>query len=329
MSRETLKRIAALILLTVSTSAAASSGYDAFDSSFLVFNDGALARGFVLPEIGQGDLLTDGQWQERVQLDWTNEYVYKDTGGETLTEDGETQRYGLWLQRGLPHGFQVGVQLPVMVIGGGVLDGPIESWHHFFGLPNGGREYAPKNRVLYQYVRNGQTLLDDTQSTVGLGDVRVYGAWQAKPGLAVHLMGMLPTGSRSNLTGGASGLATWVDYAPHVDPASDWFGFLSAGGSYTVSGAILPAISRHFVGLAGGGAGYHITSRFSLLGQLYAHTPLYRQTAEPALHRMGLQLALGGRYALSHHTALEAGFQEDAVVDSSPDFSIHLALTLL
>lgn len=316
----------ALACLLVGGAQAAAAG---FDSGFPIFNEGALAQGFALPALGAAAVLSPGVWQQRLALDWTNEYVAEsDADGERLTEDGETQRYALGIRRGLSDGFELGLQVPVYLIGGGVLDGPIESWHSFWNLPDGGRRQAPKNRVLYRYQLGGQRLLNVDSSHAGVGDVRLSGGWQAAPGLALRALVKLPTGQTARLTGGNAGGALWADYSPQLETDSRWFGFLSAGGSYSGGAQPLAPLARRWVGLAGGGLGYHLIAGLALQGQLYFHTPLYRHTALDALHRPGLQLALGGRYVFSAHTAFEAGFQEDLITNSSPDFSIHLALTL-
>jgi len=322
----------ALFLLALSSSCAQASGsLDGFDSGFPVQNEAALAQSFALPPLGAPQVLAPGQTQLRATLDWTNEFVVDSRGGESLSEDGETQRYALDLRRGFGSSagrFELGLTLPVLVMNGGVLDGIIQNYHHAFGFPNGGRQYAPKDRVLYRYTRNGQTLLNVDRSGFTIGDVALNGGWQVKPDLALRAMLKLPTGSSQHLSGGNTGGALWLDFDPRINPDSNWYGFMSLGGSYNATSNVLPQYQRHAVLLGGFGLGYHLTPAFALQAQFYGHSPLYKHTAEPALHRVGLQGAFGGRYIVSPHAALEAGFQEDLVTDSAPDFSIHLGLVL-
>ncbi|MDE2148523.1 MAG: DUF3187 family protein [Gammaproteobacteria bacterium] len=322
-------RLLAVATLAVPLLAIASPPRDDFDAGFAVFNEAALTQGFALPEIGSARVLAPGQWQQRLALDWTNEFVTESAAdGETLIEDGETQRYGLGLRRGLAGGFELGLELPVYLTGGGVLDGPIQSWHDFFGLPNGGRQFAPDNRILYRYQAAGRTRLNVDSSHAGIGDVRLTGGWQAAPQLALRALVKLPTGQTSHLTGGNAGGALWLDYEPMLNPRSRWYSFLSAGGSYSGGDQPLGDQARRWAALAGAGLGYHVVAGLALQAQLYYHSPLYRHSRLDALHRSGLQLAVGGRYTFSAHAAFEAGFQEDPVTNSSPDFSIHLALVL-
>lgn len=323
----------ALILLCLMVGTAqAAAGLDAFDSGFPVHNEAALAQSFALPPLGTPQVLAPGQTQYRATLDWTNEFVVDNTGAESLTEDGETQRYAINLRRGFDSGgygnFELGLTLPVVVNNGGVLDGIIQNYHDVFGFPNGGRQFAPKDRLLYRYTRNGETLLNVDRSGFSLGNIDLSAGWQVKPDLALRALLMLPTGDSDHLSGGNTGVALWLDFDPRIDPDSNWYGFISLGGSYNATSDVLPQFQRHAVLLGGGGIGYHLTGAFSLQAQFYAHSPLYKNTSESALRRMGLQGAFGGRYAFSQYFAFEAGFQEDLITNSSPDFSIHLGLVL-
>lgn len=294
---------------------------------FPVDNQAGLARSFALPELGAAEVRTPGHPLWRLALDWSNEFVVKQNTNESLTEDGETQRYALYYARGLGNGFELNAELPLLITGGGVLDGIIQNWHDFWGLPNGGRQDAPHDRYLFQYVRDNRTLLKVDQGTAGLGDLELGAGWQALPALALRAMVKLPTGDAGKLTGGNAGGALWADYDPFKGSAR-WFGFLSLGASYNARSEVLSAQQRRFVGFGGGGAGFRIFRPFALMAQLYGHTPLYSGSEIGALTRDGLQIAFGGRYDFNARTQLNLGFQEDLSVDTAPDFSIHLDVTL-
>jgi len=316
MIRPALPALLALGLLAACAPAAA-------DTIFPVNNQGALARGFALPRLGATDVLAPGDDEWRLSLDWTNEYFAEKTPAESLVLDGETQRYGLHWRRGVTPGFELGAELPLLVTGGGVLDGLIENWHGFWGLPDGGRNETPRGRYLYQYQRGGRTLLDVDTPAAGLGDIELDAGWQATQRLALRALAKLPTGDSGRLLGGNAGGALWLDYRPFAAD-SRWIGFVSAGGSINAKGEVLAGQQQSWVGFAGSGAGYRLFRPFLLMAQLYGHTQLYHGSSTEALRREALQLSFGGRYEFSPHTALTLGFQEDLVTDSSPDFSIHL-----
>ncbi len=293
------------------------------DLLFPVDNQAALARAFALPSLGQAGVLDAGLQQWRASLDWTNEFVLDQTDDASVLEDGETQRYALNWRRGLGHDLEVSAELPLLITGGGILDGVIENWHNLFGLPDGGRDAAPHHQYHYQYIRNGQTLLDVDSATVGVGDVTLGGGWQLRPGLALRAMAKLPTGDAGRLLGGNPGGALWADYYPFAASAR-WSGFLSAGASLNGADDTLGAQHHPYVAFGGAGVGYRLVARWQVQGQIYAHSQLYRDSSLSPLHKEGLQMALGARYEVSGSTAITAGFQEDLVTDSSPDVSFHL-----
>src|SRR3546814_14450901 len=116
---------------------------------FGTFNQAALARFAPLPT-PQADSTDSGY---RIALDWTNEYVVDQSGGEDLLLDGESLRLGL--NGRIRHGqWLFGAELPLLFTGGGSLDGLIENWHDWFGLPNGGREQRPRGKYAYRYNDN-------------------------------------------------------------------------------------------------------------------------------------------------------------------------------
>jgi hypothetical protein len=303
----------------------------AADTVFPVRNESALSRSFALPELGQTRTVAYGRSEARVALDWTNEYVNVQSGSESLILDGETQRYSFYYRASPLRSLEFGVELPLLITGGGVLDNTIHGWHEIWGLPDGGRGDAPRNRYLYQYVRDGQARLNVSDSRTGLGDIQLYAGWQALPGLAAHAMIKLPSGridgGADQLIGGNTGGALWLDFDP-FQGSRRWFGFVSGGVSLNARSEVLPDQQRKFLGFGGAGLAYRIWQPFAVMAQLYAHSPLYSDSNIDALRRMGLQGAFGVRYDLSRCTALNLGFQEDLVTDSSPDFSIHIDVAL-
>lgn len=294
------------------------------DALLPVTNQSALARSFALPELGAATVRAPGTNEFRFGLDWTNEFSAHTSANEALTLDGETQRYAWNWRHGLDHGFEIGLQLPFYVTNGGVLDGIIHNYHNAFGFQDGGRGAAPHDRYLYNYTRNGQTVLNVDQSATEFGDVQLQGGWQAAPNLALRAMVKLPTGHSDHLTGGNLGTALWADYDPFAG-SKHWLGFVSAGGSLNNTGSVLAQQQHRWVGFGGAAVGYRLWQPFALIAQFYAHTKLYGDSGLAPLRRGGLQGAFGGRYDINQHLAMNAGFQEDLITESSPDISFHLS----
>ena len=129
-------------------------------SIFPVNNQAALSRGVLLPVLGESAVLPGRSARRSAAVDLVSEYVFENKGREQITLDGETTRLGFRYAQGLGRGWEWGLEVPIYVVGGGFLDSFIERWHGWFGLPQGGREQAPRDRLLYQYRVNGVTVFE-------------------------------------------------------------------------------------------------------------------------------------------------------------------------
>lgn len=292
---------------------------------FAVRNEAALSRTTALPLLGQAQVLDAGESAYGLQLDWTNEYVNKRSATETLLFDGETQHISFGLRRGLAPGVEVGITVPVVLTNGGVLDSVIEGWHSAFGLANGGREFRPRDQYRYLYARNGLTRLDVNGGHNGFGDIELGVGIKVRDDFAIRALAKLPSGDEAHLTGGNAGGAFWFDFDPFADSAR-WFGFFSGGGSYNAQSRVLGDQQQQLVGFGGVGAGFRVIRPLALVAQFYGHSPLYKGSGIDALKRPGGQLTFGGRIELNPHLRLDLGVEEDVILNSSPDFSIHIGL---
>ena len=314
-----LSRLSTFGLLAVALPAAAA------ERPLPLYNQSALARGFELPTLGETAVLAAGDARTELRFDLTTEYHASGDVGESVVLDGETDLLTLAFRRGLGAGLELTIDVPVMYQGGGFMDGPVENWHSAFGLPNGGREDAPRNRYLYQYQRNGELLLDNDRSGADFGDVRFGLGWQALDGLALRGEFKFASGSSKHLSGGNNGAAVWADYALPLPPDSMLSGWLSGGvSSNGDTGVLDDGLQNHWIPLAGGGVAVRPFERWAFLTQLYYHGALYDGDLDP--FRSALQFALGTRYYVLPDFAVDFAFQEDPITSSSPDFSLHLGL---
>lgn len=293
---------------------------------FATFNQAALAQGFDLPVVGHGRLLQAGESSSAFSLDLTSEYSTDTNATETVTLDGESARLTGRYRAGLGNGLEWGAELAAVHVGGGFMDSFIESWHDFFGLPNGGRELAPQDRYQYRYEKNGVVLLDRTEEGWALGDLRVSGGWAATDNIALRAELKLPTGDEDKLTGGNLGGAVWADWAL-LDVDSRWSAFVSAGLSANQKGDVLEDQQETLVPFGSIGGFLRATQKIELGVQLYGHGALYKDSELDQLSRNGLQIAFGGRW-IEKTWALDIAFQEDLITKSSPDFSVHIGVRL-
>ncbi len=288
---------------------------------FPTVNQGALARLYALPSPAAADAATG----TRLQLDWANENVIQQLGNESLRVDGESLRLAI-SQRWQWRSWRFSAELPLLSTGGGMLDSGIEEWHHWFGLPNGGRDQIPRDEYRYRYVRNGVTVMDVSDAGTGLGDLRLGAARCNETQGCLRVMAQLPTGDADKLTGGGLGAAAWYEQGFHLGSSARWSGAIAGGLSATradgpMEDQVKPVVPFGWLSLA-----YALTERLDAGAQFYLHGPLYDDSNIEALERAGGVLAFGFRYRSSERTYWYAGLQEDVITNSSPDFAIHFAV---
>ncbi|MEE9914134.1 MAG: DUF3187 family protein [Deltaproteobacteria bacterium] len=301
---------------------------------FRTQNQSPLVAIYGLPAIGGARVAAKAEGTLRLTLDQANNYVHEVRAGESLVLDGESARLTVSGRYGIGRSVEVGVDIPFLISGGGFLDGSLESYHSAFGFPNGGRELAPKNRLLYRYQKNGITLLNMEQSGQGLGDVSLSGAWQIcrsadnQRNLALSGRLKLPAGDVGSLRGsGSTDLAVWVsgDWG-HSFSAGQFTAFGAAGAMAMTKGRVLADQQNPLVGFGALGAGFAPACWIELKVQANAHTSFYSDSDLAEVNAPSVQLTLGGALHLTKKTSLDIGVTEDIMVGTSPDVVFHFSL---
>jgi len=287
-----------------------------------------------LPAIGQAKVAATSAGTLRLTLDHANNYVNELNAAESLVQDGESTRLTVSGRYGIGHSLELGIDVPFLVIGGGFLDTFIESYHSTFGFPSGGREMAPKNRLLYRYQKNGVTLLNMEQSGQGVGDVSLSAAWQiyrsadSRRNLALRGSLKLPTGDSGTLRGsGSTDLCAWM-----IGNWGEQFSlgqvtiFGAAGAMGLTKGRVLTDQQRPLVGFGMLGLGFAPADWIALKIQTNAHTSFYSDSDFRELNAASAQLTMGGTLRFTPKTSLDIGVTEDIIVGTSPDVVFHFSL---
>jgi hypothetical protein len=290
---------------------------------FQTRNEGLLSRAVSLPPLVP-HTPAEGRINPGLRLEIVSEYVAISQGNEQITLDGEATKLTLSAAGRYSPRSHWALRVPVMYQGGGFMDSIINDWHDFWGLPEGGRDQAPKNQYLYHYERDGEVLLSNTESGARLGDIEVSWHFEATEGLTLSTQLQLPTGDTDRYAGGGTiGGSFWGTYAAE---SGRWSGFGAAGVSFNGRGDILPGQQRRTTPFGGAGVGFELMPWLRVVGQVYAHTALFKDSELSPLERDSIQLSLGGIFRLGESTRLHLLFQEDLGVNASPDFSIQAAL---
>jgi hypothetical protein len=305
---------------------------------FYTVNQSPMAQIFGLPAAESATIQAPGHLWSLLAFDMANNYANYTQGREQIVLDGESYRTTLALRYGVLDELELGVDLPFTGYDGGVLDGAIEAWHGFFGLPQGGRLQAPNNRLLFSYSRDNQERLRLDRSNFGLGDLRLGAGWQmyhdhaAQPrALALRASLKLPTGASSKLRGsGSTDFALWLTGSDDYLLPGSWghLTLFGAGGALALTnGRVLEEQQNNLVGFGTLGLGWAPAQWIALKTQLALHSPFFTQSELSELGKPTVQLVFGGTLALASRTALDIGVSEDVSVGTSPDFAIHLGLS--
>lgn len=298
------------------------------DTPFAVGNRNPLVQIRALPPLAGGSVLQVGESRWQVAVEVANSFSRDASGAEAIELDGETLRLDLGVAFGLGRGLELGLMLPLIHHDGGALDGFVEGWHELFGLPDGGRPQAERDRLRYRYQRDGVTRLDFQQATSGVGDLQLSAAqslWRAADSAgALRLTLMLPTGDADRLTGsGATGVDLALDGSWRL--AERWRATFGVA-LFQLAESDLDGFQQRDNGWrAGASLGWQGWQWLQLRAQLDAHSALY----DSALVELGddvLMLSLGARLRLDRHWDLDLVVVEDLAVDTAPDVALQIAL---
>ncbi|MGE0641579.1 MAG: DUF3187 family protein [Thermoanaerobaculia bacterium] len=237
------RRSTAVLALFIAAAAAVPAGAEI--DRYLIDTGPLRIRDQFLPGLGylgfdpvSADILSPGEWQLDFVVTASNSFAHSieieralearpDRSGLGLEElraiqpdhaghglfylDGEHTRWAVAARRGIGHGLQVEIVVPVIRIDGGFLDSTIEGFHDTFSLGQAGRLGAPRGRF-GAYVRSGdQEVYLDRSPGTALGDIVLgvrYDLRRSRPApkleLAIEGLAKLPTGDVDRLTSSGS-----------------------------------------------------------------------------------------------------------------------------
>lgn len=302
---------------------------------FATRNQNPLTQIFGLPTAESSKLLSPGETSVTLTLDLGNSYAISGSSREAVVLDGETTRTHLSLRYGLQKDFEIGLDLPYISHNGGFLDGFIENWHQFFNLPDGDRDQTPRDRLEYSYQRNGKNLVQVTEDSEGIGDLRLSVAWQLVaedgpgPGSAALRLGLkLPTGDSDRLFGSGSTDLSLAISGQRDTPVEQgtMAAFASLGLLLMSKGEVLKDQQKTLASFGSLGIGWSPNDWIGFKLQLDGHTALYKNSNLAGVGKDSGQLAMGGTLKLAERTTLDLAVVEDVVVDTAPDVVFHLSL---
>ncbi len=250
---------------------------------------------------------------------------------EIILLDSELLRAEWRMNFSLGQGRQLGFSLPYLYYGGGMMDAAIERWHDWFSLPNSNRDSRPRNGLRMEYWRDGKRELLFTDSSDGIGDLRLHyrqslfdqAAAEQETSMTLELAAKLPTGSESALAGsGSTDLSAALRYDRQL-PQSKVDLHVSGGLLWMSGDGTLAAFREDVVGYGFAGLRWQYWPAVALKAQLEVHSAFYDSDTRQ-LGGTAAQLLLGGSVTLNAHSELDLYISEDIVTRSSPDISVGI-----
>jgi len=255
----------------------------------------------------------------------TNTMQKESKGDERLSIDVENYRYELGL-RYRRDNWLARAELPFVANSGGELDGAIDSWHEFWGLPEGDRNDYPNNRVDVKYQRDGKLEYKQGHSSSGIGDIALAVGYQLNEQWAWFAGIELPSGDSGDYSGNEEiDSALWVTYQREIDQKLGVFALV--GASFPGSGDYLGGHVESTIWVAQTGFDYRLYPAVIANLQLDMHSQSVEGSKLDAFGNSVQVVAGVGFPRLLGEHRLDLFFSEDILVDTAPDISFGLRLS--
>ncbi|MFO1406608.1 MAG: DUF3187 family protein [Steroidobacteraceae bacterium] len=292
----------------------------------VTMNQNPLVLPYGLPLPLPARLSSAGHGRYGVVANWSNTATIEDSGTWNATVDAETVDLRLRVEYALDDRWALMAEIPWRSIGGGSLDGAIEGWHDFWGMPNGDRDQLPSDGYLIEVNRDGQPLLnlDDTGS--GVADIPIRGGYQLhadeKTAVSAWLTVDLPTGDPDYLLGnGATDVA--VSLAAQSQVAEHWQVFGQFDVAWLGAGDVLRGFQQDWVVAGLAGVTWNAWRALDLTVQVDANSKVFDVPVN-GVSGDAVVLGFGGTWRTTGGWRFDLGMEEDVDVGASPDATFYL-----
>ncbi len=304
-----------IVLLTFSHFAISGSGLATRDLN-------PILQPIYLPS--QAPISEENGWRIDHSFYITNTLQEQSKSGEILVIDVENYRYELGLSYRKDQ-WLAQAAIPFVANNGGELDGLIDGWHDFFGLPDGDRDDFPKDELNIKYSRDGIVEYSQDESSSGLGDLSIALGYELPSETRFFIGIELPTGSESDFSGNeAIDFAIWVSRVKRIDEEVSLYGLL--GLSFPGDDGNLEGLTVDQIWVAQLGLDYRFNDKLIGTVQFDFHSETIEDSDLKAFgNSLQIQLGLGFLGLIENHR-LDLFFSEDIQVSSAPDISFGARL---
>ena len=320
--KNTLKALACLLAVPIVSLA---------EVEFNTFNVGdmtPLAINYGAPRSTSPAQLSAGQWQWQLGLNIANSLhiEQREKYNEVLEVDSETSRYELRLEYGLSDLWDLRLEIPFVQLDAGSLDGFIDDFHQALGFPEGSRPLRAEDQLNIRYQRDGQTLINTSESDSGIGDASISFVRNLASGyedsLSYGIQLKFPSGSA--LSTDTHDLALWATAANQLSTRVNHFVSFGAVGIEKNKG-LLADLRRSSYGFLRYGLNWRVNQLVEFKVQLDVQSSLYKKTDTRLLGHSS-SAAVGGTLHMQKHWDLDIAVIEDIDTETTSDVVLHFNL---
>jgi len=263
-------------------------------------------------------------------LSHSSTYTVQSSGRWLINLDMEVTEFNIRYKRIIKDFFEFNVDVPVLIIGGGFLDEPLEDFHDFFNTNDYGRSDRPHNSFLYEVRRDGALIIQG-KSGVRLGDIRlaVKKSLLETDGMTLSAGGNVEIPVSNSKKGFSNGnldgsVFVLLDLGIGDRIMTYWnFGAVFTGD---VDGHQTLDVDDFIYG--GGGIEAAVGKGFTLLVQVLGQTSSYPTTDLSTVDDDAYMLSFGSRYQ-NKRGIVELSLTEDLNTAGNPDFIFNFSCKIL
>lgn len=287
---------------------------------------------FLTPQPTKAQLPAHGELETSLAVEYNSIFLKHSGSRWDVLMDMEMMIVDISLVYGVGTKMALKVDLPLVSMGDGFLDGSLESYHDALGVPNCGREDRPGNTFGYHIFRDGAPWVQGRAGTLNPADITIstqielasttVGRRAMTSALLLSLK--LPTGNEE--IGLGSGEVDAGLFVPIQWSGLPYSFYLMPGITMIKDpeSRQVPVSGRNSLSLFAGTA-YDYNDRLRLLAQLNFHTSPIESTGSSRVDNGALELSLGFQRRLRDRLTLEFAFSED-LTRAAPDFNMRLGI---
>jgi hypothetical protein len=251
-----------------------------------------------------------GRWQVDVGVEYASTIEFDQVAQAQFHLDSELLRTRATIYRDLGSRTFLLAEGELLGAYDGVLDGFLEWYHGLLGIEVPERERRPRNDFLYATALSGRSPVIRRPGDLFLGDLRIGAGFRPHPALQSVLSVTLPTNS------GPPGYGREVISVGLLNtirlPVTARLVFESGlAGGYSPGTGMLEDLQRELFIAGNAGLRWRFWGRQSLFGNLFVHSPYYRETDIRALDQRDLSFDFGWILAGEGGRELRVGMAED------------------